>query len=108
MRINMIGHTVWFLAAVGGILISLIYIFQDKLLYVSSAPADARTTFIRPERFHIRNHEDLFISTPDGEVINCWFFKVEDNYRDAPTMLYFHGNAGSTWDDDSILPFLPP
>jgi len=74
---------------------SLIYVFQDKMLYVSGAPPDARTTFIRPERFNIRDHEDVYIPTPDGEVINCWFLKVDENYRRAPTMLYFHGNAGS-------------
>lgn len=74
---------------------SLVYVFQDKILYVSSAPADARTTFIRPERFNIRDHEDLYIPTPDGEMLNCWFFRVDENYRQAPTMLYFHGNAGN-------------
>ena len=95
MRLKMLGHIVWTIAAVGGILMSLIYVFQDKLLYVSGAPADARTTLIRPERFNIRNHEDLYISTPDGEVLNCWFLRVDDNYRQAPTMLYFHGNAGN-------------
>lgn len=91
----MIWHMLWTMAAMGGVLMSLIYLFQDRILYVSGAPPDARTTLIRPERFNIRDHEDLYIPTPDDEMLNCWFFKVEENYRQAPTMLYFHGNAGS-------------
>ena len=95
MKYKMFGHVMWTIAALGGILMSLIYVFQDKMLYVNGAPPDSRTTFIRPERFNIRDHEDLYLPTPDGEMINCWFFKVDQNYRRAPTMLYFHGNAGS-------------
>ena len=95
MQKKMFGHILWTMAAMGGVLMSLIYLFQDKILYVSSAPPDARTTLIRPERFNIRDHEDLYIPTPDGETLNCWFFKVQENHRQAPTMLYFHGNAGS-------------
>jgi hypothetical protein len=108
MRTKMFGHFIWTIAALGGLVMSLIYVFQDKLLYVSGAPADARTTFIRPERFNIRNHEDLYIPTPDGEIINCWFLRVEENYRQAPTMLYFHGNAGSILQQLSIKPLLHP
>lgn len=84
---------------------SLIYLFQDRILYVSGAPPDARTVLIRPERFNIRDHEDLYLPTPDGETINCWFFKVDENYRQAPTMLYFHGNAGSILQSFMIIIF---
>lgn len=40
--------------------------------------------------------EEYFIQTRDGAVLHSWFIPWSDR-RNAPTILFFHGNAGSTF-----------
>jgi len=37
----------------------------------------------------------FFFETQDLERIQGWLFKVEKSYKTAPTLLFFHGNAGN-------------
>jgi len=39
------------------------------------------------------SYEDVSIETQDGVTLHCWLVKAADQAT-APTMLYFHGNAG--------------
>lgn len=72
----------------------LLYLFQDKILYVTN-PFNTRYVFDKPERFRLYKWEDVFIDTIDGEKIHAWLIKTAIRSESAPTMLYFHGNAGS-------------
>lgn len=38
------------------------------------------------------DYQDLYITTKDGVKLNAWFIETKE---DAPTILYFHGNAGN-------------
>lgn len=60
-------------------------------------PIGSRVNFDKPERFHLYKWEEIFLPTKDGEMIQAWFFKTSIGSEIAPTMLYFHGNAGSMY-----------
>lgn len=44
-----------------------------------------------PSDFHME-WKDLFLNTPDGQVLNGWFFP---SGRGGPVILFCHGNAGN-------------
>jgi dipeptidyl aminopeptidase/acylaminoacyl peptidase len=95
--------------ALGGALLLVVYLLQDKILYVPNVE-NLRHHYLKPEQFGLYAWEDLYLKTPDGETIQIWFFKLVNGSSTAPTFLYFHGNAGSTylhfrW---SVLFFPPP
>lgn len=85
----------WLFAALGGVFLLVLYLFQDKLLYSPDFPPDSRTVFIRPGRFRINSWEEVFLNTIDGESIQTWLLKHPTNSLECPTLLYFHGNAGN-------------
>lgn len=100
----------------GGILVSLafvLYVNQDKLLYMPNPPGFPKTPqenppgFISPKEWtqtgkmiHPRNigkpihHEEHFVETTDGKRIHIWLL-LQDNSEILPTLIYFHGNAGN-------------
>eukprot|EP01122_Echinamoeba_exundans_P005459 TRINITY_DN15612_c0_g1_i1.p1 TRINITY_DN15612_c0_g1~~TRINITY_DN15612_c0_g1_i1.p1 ORF type:complete len:239 (+),score=37.77 TRINITY_DN15612_c0_g1_i1:125-841(+) len=94
MAINLISHMIWSLLALGGGLLLLVYLVQDKLVYVPDIEM-SRTQFLNPADYGIEDWEELFLPTPDGEKIQVWFFRAPRNPESAATMLYFHGNAGN-------------
>jgi dipeptidyl aminopeptidase/acylaminoacyl peptidase len=41
-------------------------------------------------------YEDVMIKTKDGVNIHAWFIAQDDKQKSvAPTIIFFHGNAGS-------------
>lgn len=62
---------------------------QRKLIYV---PARER---VPPSAAGLQNVEELEIATPDGHRIIAWAGAAKPG---QPTLLYFHGNAGSLVD----------
>ncbi|MBN2418182.1 MAG: alpha/beta hydrolase [Deltaproteobacteria bacterium] len=44
-----------------------------------------------PSDYHMK-WRDVYLDTPDGEVLHGWFFTVT---QDEPVILFFHGNAGN-------------
>lgn len=91
----MIFTAIWIFAALGGIFLLMLFLYQDKLIYVPDVPPDSRRVFIRPERFRINEWNEIFLKTEDGESIQTWLLKHPTNSKHCPTLLYFHGNAGS-------------
>eukprot|EP00611_Tribonema_gayanum_P032779 TRINITY_DN991_c0_g1_i14.p1 TRINITY_DN991_c0_g1~~TRINITY_DN991_c0_g1_i14.p1 ORF type:complete len:392 (+),score=135.46 TRINITY_DN991_c0_g1_i14:158-1177(+) len=72
------------------------------MLYFPQLPTGSRHPDSNPEGF--RNpgevglpYEDLFITTEDGVRVHGWLVKQANvaAARAAPTLLYFHGNAGN-------------
>ena len=69
------------------IVLMALYIFQDKLIFLSTK-LDKSYTFAFRQPF-----EEYFIKTPDGEEINALWFKP--SLASKGLVLYFHGNRGN-------------
>lgn len=91
----MIFTFIWVFASLGGIFLLVLFLYQDRLIYVPDVPSDSKKVFIRPERFRIYQWDEIFLKTEDGENIQSWLLKHPTNSKNCPTLLYFHGNAGS-------------
>lgn len=99
--------------AVGSIvtlILSLLYVHQDKLLYMPNPPGLPKTPeqnpsgCISPNEWNTDGefcqrascipipYEDVTITTDDGENIHAWLLFKSPT---APTLIYFHGNAGN-------------
>lgn len=96
--------------------LTLLFVYQDKLLYFPSIPGAPKLTkdnpsgpimlslttlfFIKvcvgyrhPREYDIE-HEDVMIPTEDGIRIHVWLLK-QSNSLGYPTNIFFHGNSGS-------------
>eukprot|EP00640_Fibrocapsa_japonica_P002224 CAMPEP_0113946622 /NCGR_PEP_ID=MMETSP1339-20121228/59025_1 /TAXON_ID=94617 /ORGANISM="Fibrocapsa japonica" /LENGTH=353 /DNA_ID=CAMNT_0000952811 /DNA_START=85 /DNA_END=1146 /DNA_ORIENTATION=+ /assembly_acc=CAM_ASM_000762 len=89
---------------VGGIIslaASLLYFFQNKLLYYPSMPGIPQDPRDNPKGY--RNpwdqgmkYQDLFLPSSDGSAtIHCWLILQPDRPRERHTVVFFHGNAGN-------------
>jgi len=69
---------------------------DSELIYPRNIPAGARTDVPKPAPFGLTNSEDLMLPTPDGETLNAYLIRPENNShaRDV-TVMMFHGNAGN-------------
>jgi uncharacterized protein len=79
-----------------GTALSGLYLFQRDLQYFPSRQDPA------PEALGLTGVERLALSTPDGETLVLWFSPAAPG---RPTVLFFHGNAGSMPDRADRLAF---
>ena len=78
-------------AAVLGVL----YFYQDALLYFPDQPESSRVFVQTPHKFGLP-FENFYLKTRDGVRINVMLIKQPaPRLAVAPTMLFFHGNAGN-------------
>lgn len=70
------------------IIIVLFFVFYNKIenFYVFYPQ---KSIDITPDDLHL-NYRDVYFYTKDQEKLNGWFFPA---YKDAPVILYCHGNA---------------
>lgn len=78
------------LLVIGGF--GVFYNAQDLLLYYPEQPPQSRLFVDSPQRFNLRG-ENHFLPTRDGIKINAVLIKHSN--PNAPTVVYFHGNAGN-------------
>ncbi len=83
-------------------LLYMLYKHQDRILYVPEVPGLPRRTCDNPEQFRSPAtsnvpFEELFITTSDGVRLHAWFLHQAAEKETAPTVVFFHGNAGSAW-----------
>ena len=78
-------------AAVLGVL----YFYQDALLYFPDQPESSRVFVQTPHKFGLP-FENFYLKTRDGIRINVMLIKQPSpRLAVAPTVLFFHGNAGN-------------
>jgi len=89
--------TVLMIGAAGiGCVAVLLWIYQEKLLYFPNIPPEARKEFLSPRSFGLEAlFEEVFITTPDGLRLQAYLILSPVDSHLAPTILYFHGNAGN-------------
>lgn len=72
-----------------------LYHYQDSFLYFPEQPLSSRV-FVQNPRVLGLPFENLYIRTQDGVRINIVFIKQPPRFQStAPTILFFHGNAGN-------------
>jgi len=76
----MISQLIWMISALGGGLLLLIYLFQDKLVYIPNIE-NSRVQFLHPSQFGLHHFDEVFVNTHDGEKIQVWLLKVLYNYN---------------------------
>ncbi|XP_064652237.1 protein ABHD13-like [Lineus longissimus] len=75
--------------------IGFLYNAQDVLLYYPDQPPQSRLYVESPVLFGMP-YENIYHKTQDGVRINMQFIpRPEDQKPNAPTLVYFHGNAGN-------------
>lgn len=88
------GGTVIFLLLASA-LIGAFFHFQDGLLYFPDQPESSRFFVQSPHKLGIP-FENLYIKSKDGVQINILLLKqIDRRVSIAPTIIYFHGNAGN-------------
>jgi len=72
-----------------------LYHYQDSLLYYPEQPESARVFVQTPSSLGLP-YENAYLTTKDGCRITAYFIKQPPSLiGQAPTVLYFHGNAGN-------------
>ena len=81
--------------------VGLLYVKQEKLLYfpeiggLPKRPRNNPKMYRSPEEHGIRRYENLMIkNNRDGVQTNAWLL-LQNNSKDVPTIIFFHGNAGN-------------
>ncbi|KAJ1967078.1 bem46 protein, variant [Dispira parvispora] len=83
-------------AGVGVCALIALYMFQCDLIYPSSYPEGSREKVASPEEYSLP-FDNLRLRTPDGVRIHGFLIKrsTDEETKKAPTILYFHANAGN-------------
>lgn len=76
------------LAAGYGFILAIVYVMQDRMLYLPNVPG--RTLTVTPAVARM-DYEDVFIETADGVTLHGWFIAGPG----PRVLLFFHGNAGN-------------
>ena len=76
----------------------VVYEAQDFLLYHPDHPDQARILVLTPAYYSLP-YENLWLVARDGVRLNAFFIKQQGELlATAPTILFFHGNAGNIGD----------
>jgi fermentation-respiration switch protein FrsA (DUF1100 family) len=75
-------------AACYGLFVIVVYIMQDRMLYLSGVPG--RTLIMTPTDIGL-DYQDVSIETSDGVTLHGWFIAGQS----SRVLLFFHGNAGN-------------
>lgn len=77
--------------AIAGTLLTALYVLQEKILYYPSIPS--REYIRTPDRLGLV-YSDVDLVTDDNVKLHAWLITQNDS-KNAPTFIYFHGNAGN-------------
>ncbi|CAH1119738.1 unnamed protein product [Phaedon cochleariae] len=73
----------------------ILYQVQDNLLFNPELPTHSRVYVPIPSMFNLP-YESIMARTSDGIQIHMYFIsQTKDKQRSAPTIIFFHGNAGN-------------
>ncbi|KAF7732382.1 hypothetical protein EC973_005278 [Apophysomyces ossiformis] len=75
---------------------TLLYLYQCELIYPSSFPEGSRTEVAKPSAYGMKFVEETLV-TKDNVKLHTYTIILpdEEEARRAPTILYFHANAGN-------------
>ncbi|KAI8865462.1 alpha/beta-hydrolase, partial [Ramicandelaber brevisporus] len=78
----------------GGVV--MLYRSQNDLIYQANFPEGSRVKVFRPDAYAMR-FEDVELTTSDGVKVTGYLIlrPTDDEAKKAPTLVYFHANAGN-------------
>lgn len=89
----------WLVLFALGVVLVVLFYFQQWLLYVPYFPPDSRTAFITPHEVGVDPHlvQELSLPTPDGELLQAWLIRYAPpvSGRKRVSVLFLHENAGN-------------
>ncbi|MCC5857232.1 MAG: alpha/beta hydrolase [Ectothiorhodospiraceae bacterium] len=71
------------------LLVAALYLFQSRLIHLPAVPG--REILSTPERIGL-DYRDVWLTTGDDVRLHGWYVPYAPS---APTLLFFHGNAGN-------------
>ena len=71
-------------------MMAMLYFRQNTMLYVNTM----KSYQAQPPRFNMPDYEEVWLTTRDGVRIFAWLIRGP-RPAEAPTMMFFHGNAGT-------------
>ena len=99
---NWLVNTTYGVVGVVGVVLILLYKFQDNMLYFPDipgmschAPRENPEGYRNPMEARNVTYEDKLVPTVDGEKVHVWLMLQKTNSESSPTLIYFHGNAGN-------------
>jgi len=105
MAVMLLMNTSWYVAVIlifGVILFFLVNIImrQESMLYVPCVLPGVQKPNDNPEGLRSPSdrgltYEDVVLETADKLRIHAWFIPVTEGSEQAPTILFFHANAGN-------------
>lgn len=84
--LGFVWKTAAVLALLYGVIVVATYVLQRRLIYFPD------TQRITPASVNLPEVEERTLRTPDGAQVLVWYGRAKPGF---PTLLYFHGNAGS-------------
>ncbi|KAJ1957017.1 bem46 protein, variant [Dipsacomyces acuminosporus] len=77
--------------------LSTVWMFQRDMIYPAAFPAKSRERVSLPSQFGMPHFDDIRLETLDKVLIRGYLIKraTDEETRRAPTVLYFHANAGN-------------
>mmetsp|Transcript_25142 Transcript_25142/g.32803 ORF Transcript_25142/g.32803 Transcript_25142/m.32803 type:complete len:356 (-) Transcript_25142:168-1235(-) len=87
-------------AGIIAIVCTVLWYYQDSLLYYPSMPGLPKRPQENPEGFRSPadygiEYEDMYATTSDGITVHGWLMKQQKDPQSKPTIIFFHGNAGN-------------
>ena len=81
-------------------MVAYLFVNQNNLLYVPKHPQFPRPNRLNPKGYKNPKeigveYENVNFKTQDGVKLNAWLMFSSVDSKNAPTLLYFHGNAGN-------------
>eukprot|EP00937_MAST-01D_sp_MAST-1D-sp2_P007440 g7440.t1 len=97
------GLGMWSIPLLVVAFVAMLYLQQTSILYVPTVGGTSRANRDNPKQYRSPAEwglpfEDARIRTADGVTLGAWFVRAPKTSRygaSAPTLLYFHGNAGN-------------
>ncbi|KAI9033574.1 Alpha/Beta hydrolase protein [Phycomyces nitens] len=93
---NWLAYFLTFTGLAGVAASVLLYIYQCELIYPRTFPEGSRTDVAKPSDFDMKYADETLI-TKDNVKLHAYIIILENEQeaRAAPTILYFHANAGN-------------
>lgn len=91
---SLLGGVFWTVGGLAAAALTLLIVFQEKLIYVPVVPGLTREYPYKPNRWRM-DYEDVWLTAADGVKLHSWFIKYTPDVKNAPTIILFQENAGN-------------